>query len=106
MRIASHFMHNLSWDNLRYVLSVIEAGSVSAAARRLGVNHATVLRRIAAFETSYGGAVFDKSANGYQLMPGKEKLAQANERREQEAAEYKQKLETFEKVLKTFFLLL
>lgn len=70
-------MHNSSWDNLRYVLSVIEAGSVSAAARGLGVNHATVLRRVAAFEADHGGAIFDKSANGYRLMPGKEKLVQA-----------------------------
>lgn len=70
-------MHNQSWDNLRYVLSVIEAGSVSAAARALGVNHATVLRRIAAFETSYGGAIFDRNATGYQVMPGKDALVQA-----------------------------
>lgn len=70
-------MHNSSWDNLRYVLSVIEAGSVSAAARGLGVNHATVLRRIAAFEADHGGAIFDKSANGYRLMPGRDKLVRA-----------------------------
>lgn len=70
-------MHNSSWDNLRYVLSVIEAGSVSGAARGLGVNHATVLRRIAAFEAAHGGAIFDKSANGYRLMAGKDKLVQA-----------------------------
>jgi DNA-binding transcriptional LysR family regulator len=59
------------------VLSVIEAGSVSAAAREIGVNHATVLRRIAAFEAQYGGIVFDKSANGYRLLPGKEALVKA-----------------------------
>lgn len=70
-------MHSASWDNLRYVLSVIEAGSVSAAARDLGVNHATVLRRIAAFESQYGGPIFDKNANGYRLMPGKDSLVQA-----------------------------
>ena len=70
-------MHNSSWDNLRYVLAVIEAGSVSGAARDLGVNHATVLRRIAAFETGYGGAIFDKSANGYRLLPGEDALVRA-----------------------------
>lgn len=70
-------MHSSSWDNLRYVLSVVEAGSVSAAARKLGVNHATVLRRIAAFEAQYGGAVFDKNANGYRLLPGKDSLIEA-----------------------------
>jgi len=70
-------MHNSNWDNLRYVLSVVEAGSVSAAARDLGVNHATVLRRIAAFETEYGAAIFEKSANGYRLMPTKNALMEA-----------------------------
>jgi len=70
-------MHSSNWDNLRYVLSVIEAGSVSAAARDLGVNHATVLRRVAAFEAQNGGALFDRNANGYRLLPGKEALVQA-----------------------------
>lgn len=50
---------------------------MSAAARNLGVNHATVLRRVSAFETQYGGAVFDKSANGYRLLPGKDAVVQA-----------------------------
>lgn len=70
-------MHSSNWDNLRYVLSVIEAGSVSAAARNLGVNHATVLRRVAAFEAQNGGALFDRNANGYRVLPGKEALVQA-----------------------------
>src|SRR5690606_27063288 len=35
-------MHRENWDDLRYVLAVAEAGSVSGAARALGVNHATV----------------------------------------------------------------
>lgn len=70
-------MHSPSWNNLRYTLAVIRAGSVSAAARELGVNHATVLRRIAAFEAQHGTSIFEKSANGYRLMPGKETLLQA-----------------------------
>ena len=39
-----------NWDDLRVVVAVAEHGSVAAAARVLEVNHATVLRRIAAFE--------------------------------------------------------
>ncbi len=56
-----------NWDDLRYVLAVAEGGSVSAAARSLGVNHATVLRRIAAFEERHGVELFDKSARGYSV---------------------------------------
>ena len=39
-------------------------GSVAAAARALGVNHATVLRRIAEFETRIGVRMFDKTTRG------------------------------------------
>lgn len=62
--------HSDTWDDLRYLLAVAEAGSVNAAAARLGVNHATVLRRIAAFEARTGATLFQKSARGYRLDPG------------------------------------
>ena len=57
-----------NWDDLRYVLAVAESGSVSSAARVLGVNHATVLRRIAAFEDRHGVELFDKSSRGYSVQ--------------------------------------
>jgi DNA-binding transcriptional LysR family regulator len=56
-----------NWDDLRVALTVVEAGSVAAAARRLGVNHATVLRRLAAFEDSAGAGLFLRTAQGYTL---------------------------------------
>ena len=62
--------HSDTWDDLRYLLAVAEAGSVNAAAARLGVNHATVLRRIAAFEARTGVTLFQKSARGYRVDPG------------------------------------
>lgn len=66
---GSTILHSSNWDNLRFVLAVAEDGSVSAAARRLGVNHATVLRRVAAFEEEQGGPVFEKTATGYRVLP-------------------------------------
>ena len=66
-----------NWDDLRYVLAVADAGSVAGAGRLLGVNHATVLRRIAAFETRYGFRVFEKTAHGYRLAPDKRALVEA-----------------------------
>ncbi|MDU8911530.1 LysR family transcriptional regulator [Aestuariicoccus sp. MJ-SS9] len=62
-------MHNADWDDLKFVLAVADGGSVSAAARALGVNHATVLRRVAAFEAAAGGPLFERSAQGYRLRP-------------------------------------
>ena len=62
-------MHSQNWDDLRFVLAVAEEGSVSAAARRLRVNHATVLRRVAAFEARVGLQLFERTAGGYVIPP-------------------------------------
>ena len=70
-------LHRSNWDNLRYVLAVAEHGSISAAARVLGVNHATVLRRVAAFEELHGGAVFEKTATGYRVQPDRARVIEA-----------------------------
>jgi len=77
-------MHNENWDDLRFILAVVDHGSVSAAARKLGVNHATVLRRVSAFESRHGGAFFEKSPRGYTVLPDREKAIIAA--REAEAA--------------------
>jgi DNA-binding transcriptional LysR family regulator len=58
-------MSGQNWDDLRFVLAVVDEGSVNAAARRLKVNHATVIRRIAAFEMRSGTQIFDKTPRGY-----------------------------------------
>lgn len=62
-------MHNENWDDLRFILAVSETGSVLQAAKRLGVNHATVLRRVAAFEERHGTTLFERTAQGYRLLP-------------------------------------
>jgi DNA-binding transcriptional LysR family regulator len=56
-----------NWDDLRFVLAVAETGALSRAAARLGVNHATVLRRIGAFEARIGLRIFDRTPKGYSL---------------------------------------
>ena len=73
-----------NWDDLRFVLAVADRGSVSAAARALGVNHATVLRRVAAFEAAEGMVVFDRTPQGYVVPPDKARVIEAA--REAEAA--------------------
>jgi DNA-binding transcriptional LysR family regulator len=77
-------MHKEKWDDLRFLLSVAEKGSVSAAARALGVNHATVLRRIAAFEDRHGGEIFERTPQGYILPEDRKTILAAM--REVEAA--------------------
>ncbi|MCG6901910.1 MAG: LysR family transcriptional regulator [Rhodobacter sp.] len=77
-------MHKDNWDDLRFVLAVAQNGSVSAAARVLGVNHATVLRRIAAFESRYEHPIFEKTPRGYSVAHDQGRIIEAA--REVEAA--------------------
>lgn len=57
----------ISWDDQRAFLAVLETGSLSAAARRLGLTQPTVRNRIEALEHAVGGALFTRSVNG--LVP-------------------------------------
>jgi DNA-binding transcriptional LysR family regulator len=54
----------LDWDDLRYFLAVARAGSLSAAARALGVAQPTMGRRIGAFERRVGARLFVANPNG------------------------------------------
>lgn len=69
-------MHKIRWDDLQFVHAVAENGSLSGAARALGVNHATVLRRISALEHEIGVRLFQRPPGGYRLTPeGQEMLS-------------------------------
>jgi len=71
-------MPSLDWDDLRYALAVGAAGSLAGAARSLGVNHTTVLRRLDALEAHLGSRLFDRQRSGYQpTEAGLALLAQA-----------------------------
>ena len=48
------------WDDLRYFLALIDAGTLSGAARATGVEHTTVARRIDALEAALGMLLFDR----------------------------------------------
>ena len=70
-------MHSLPWTDLQHVLSVADAGSVAKGARALGVNHTTVLRRVAACERTLGVKLFARSPAGYALTAAGEEIAAA-----------------------------
>ena len=67
----------MNWDDLRYVLAVADHGSVASAARRLGVNHTTVLRRLHAFEEAKKIRLFERLSTGYVLTAEGEQLIAA-----------------------------
>lgn len=67
-------MNKSNWDDIKFVLAVADEGSLNATARRLGVTHATVMRRVAAFEQRCGRPVFRKSLSGYSVLPEAEAI--------------------------------
>ena len=75
----------LDWNNLRYILEIARAGSLSAAATALGVNPTSVYRRLDNFEQQLGVRLFERLRNGYKLTPHGEALAETAKRIESEA---------------------
>lgn len=57
----------LNWSDIPFVLAVCQAGSLSGAARQLGVNHSTVFRRIEAVEVRLGVTLFERLSHGYVM---------------------------------------
>ena len=72
-------MHD-DWDDLRYFLAVTRHGSIRATARALGVNHATVSRRLDALESALGSRLLERGSRGYTPTPEGEVLRLAVER--------------------------
>jgi DNA-binding transcriptional LysR family regulator len=58
---------SLAWDDLRCVLAIARTGSLSGAARSLGVRHSTVFRRLNAIERRLGVTLFDRTREGYSV---------------------------------------
>jgi len=75
----------VAWDDIRFYLAVARAGSLSAAARLLEVEHSTVARRVAALEARIGLRLFDRLPRNWALTAEGETLRAAAERIEDEA---------------------
>lgn len=72
------------WQDLRVFVALARHGSLSATARALSVNHATIARRIQSLELSLGHKLVERRRDGYALTAaGTRTLAAA---RDMEAA--------------------
>lgn len=74
-------MAEFDWNDLRAFLAVARTGRLTAAAARLGLDHSTLSRRIAALEHGLKAKLFDRSPSGYtpteqgaRLMPMAEEM--------------------------------
>jgi DNA-binding transcriptional LysR family regulator len=70
----------MNWDHLRIFLTVARHGQLLSAARHLGLNHATVARRLDTLEHSLGAPLFDRRPAGCVLTQAGERLIPVAER--------------------------
>lgn len=64
------------WNRARAFLVTAEEGSLSAAARALGMSQPTLGRQVAALEKELGIALFERGARGLELTPNGLMLAE------------------------------
>jgi DNA-binding transcriptional LysR family regulator len=82
----------MEWDDLRVVLAVSREGTLSGAARRLGVTHSTVFRRLGAIEKQIGARLFERFRDGYVPTPAGETAAETAARLEDEVLTLERRL--------------
>jgi len=71
---------NLNWNDLQLVAAVCDEGTLSGAARKLGVNHSTVFRRIKALEKSLNVRLFERLPRGYVMTEAGEAFFVASDK--------------------------
>lgn len=69
----------LDWDLLQSFLAVARAGKLTAAARRLRIDHATLSRRLVALEAALGTKLFERHVSGYRLSAHGQRVLQRAE---------------------------
>jgi DNA-binding transcriptional LysR family regulator len=65
--VADEKRTEVDWQDLRIFLALGRHGSLSAAARALGVNHATIARRLHSLEDSLGEKLVERRPEGFVL---------------------------------------
>jgi len=76
----------LHWEDLRVILAIATAGSLSGAARRLSLSHATVFRRLGQVEARLSVTLFERSKKGYRPTEAGDDLARTAAGIEREVA--------------------
>ncbi len=78
---------DIPWEDVRLFLAVAEAGSVSRAAKVLGLGQPTVSRRLAELEYRLGYPLFARSVSGVAVTSAGERLLPAAKRMAEWAGE-------------------
>ncbi|MBV6821643.1 LysR family transcriptional regulator [Pseudomonas sp. PD9R] len=83
----------MNWDDARVFLAVCRESTLRGAARVLGVDQATVGRRIAALEKSLSATLFLRTSEGYALTAVGEAAMRAVEKMEHSALELERQIQ-------------
>ena len=75
---------DLEWNDLTVILAICRTGSLSGAARTLGLNHSTIFRKINTIEEKTGVRFFERLPDGYAMTDAGQTALRYAERIESE----------------------
>ena len=78
-------LNHISWDDFRVVVAIADTGAIRAAAKRLGISHATVSRHLKDLETRLKVRLFDRMSEGYVATAAGKDVVQTAQRMDDEA---------------------
>lgn len=76
----------LSWDDLRLIRAIVEAGALQGAAARLGLDPSTAFRRLGRIERAVGHRLFERHRGAYAPLASARAIAALSARAEDERA--------------------
>lgn len=77
--------HVVDWSDIQLVLAIAREGSLSGAARELGINYSTVFRRLNAVEKRLSVRFFERSPNRYVMTEAGRAVMENGEIMEEQA---------------------
>jgi DNA-binding transcriptional LysR family regulator len=86
--------NELSWDDLRYFLGAVRAGTLAGASRAMKVEHTTIGRRLSALEGALGASLVLRGPAGLELTPLGEAVVPLVEQVEQAVARVRDHVST------------
>jgi molybdate transport repressor ModE-like protein len=83
---------SIQLDDLRLLLAISNAGTLTGAARRLGVDHSTAFRRLGALENRLGTRLFERARDGYAPTPAGEAAITVASRLDEDLSDLERRL--------------
>ena len=74
----------MNWSDLNLVLAICRSGTLSGAAKSLGINYTTVFRRVNTIEKKLEVRLFDRQPTGYVMTEAGEMIKRSAERIDEE----------------------